>query len=403
MPESPSLWKQIRGSILFWIGGGFLIIGLSFVGLGVKDLVRNSQLARNGESVTATVVSKSIQKARQGGNRRTRYEIHYRFRTVEGRTLENTVEVDVDRWEQLAPGSTLAVTYLPGAPGTQQVDGATKSEFGVIGAILGAVFAGVGGFLFRRTVLGIVRERRLWRVGQRAEATVTEVEETNLEINGVTQWKVRYWYVDHTGHEHQGTSGHLAPAEAHAWKSGARASVLFDPNLPHESLWAPQAVEGSAPAQPTARRGRIRDWLTMAGILLVAIAIGETPLVKAIERSVNPHQAVWLTLTITAAGLGLVVFMGSLLLMLFRERTSQDQFTLDAMVEAWRTGRWREAVWLRRFVTVAGALTMALGLLAIFFVIGPGFIKVLVVGAVLYAIVRLRRGRTASGLRGRGE
>lgn len=400
MPESPSLWKQIRRSILFWIGGGFLVIGLFFVGLGVKDLVRTSQLARSGESVTATVISKSIQKARQGGNRRTRYQVHYRFRTVEGQTIENTVEVDVDRWEQLAPGSPLTVTYLPSTPGAQQVDGKTKSEFGVVGAILGAVFAVVGGFLFRRTVLGILRERRLWRVGRRAEATVTEVEETNLEINGVTQWKVRYWYADHTGHEHQGASGHLPPEDARAWKPGDKGGILFDPSLPHESLWAPQAVERD---EPTARRGRIRDWLTMAGILLVSIVIGETPLVKAIERYLNLHQTVWLTVTITAAGLGLVVFMGSMLVMLFREGTSEDEFTLHAMVDAWRTGRWREAVWLRRFVTVAGALTMALGLLAIFFVIGPGWIKVLVVGAALYAIVRMRQGRTANGPRGRAE
>ncbi|MGH7207002.1 MAG: hypothetical protein ACREI2_12430 [Nitrospiraceae bacterium] len=60
------------------------------------------------------------------------------------------------------------------------------------------------------------------------------------------------------------------------------------------------------------------------------------------------------------------------------------------MKAAWKSGAvWRDSVWTRRLITTVGALMMAVGLFGFFVVIGPPWIKVLMGGALLYALVRM--------------
>jgi len=103
--------------------------------------------------------------------------------------------------------------------------------------LLGLVFAPIGGVLFFRGLRGVLRQLRLQTDGTRAEATVVEVEETNLRLNGVVQWRIRYRYQDHRGRTHAGDSGTIPPEEAEPWKVGDRGVIRFDPHAARKSIW----------------------------------------------------------------------------------------------------------------------------------------------------------------------
>jgi hypothetical protein len=74
-------------------------------------------------------------------------------------------------------------------------------------------------------------------------------------------------------------------------------------------------------------------------------------------------------------------------------RQGSEQFTLGQLKAAWRSGAVRcDRVWARRFVTALGALMFMIGLLGSFIVLGPGWVKVLLAGALLYALGRIGWG-----------
>ncbi|MGQ0809988.1 MAG: hypothetical protein ACT4OO_02030 [Nitrospiraceae bacterium] len=64
-----------------------------------------------------------------------------------------------------------------------------------------------------------------------------------------------------------------------------------------------------------------------------------------------------------------------------------EQFTFGELKQAWKSGMvWRDSVWKRRLITTVGALMMAAGLLGTFVVLGPGWVKVLLGGMLLYTM-----------------
>jgi hypothetical protein len=74
-------------------------------------------------------------------------------------------------------------------------------------------------------------------------------------------------------------------------------------------------------------------------------------------------------------------------------RRGSEQFTFAELKQAWRSGAvWHESVWRRRLVTSIGALMMTFGLLGSFLVMGPLWMKVLMVTLLLYILTRLAIG-----------
>ena len=95
-----------------------------------------------------------------------------------------------------------------------------------------------GGTLVLWALRRVMIQRRLWRSGLRAEGEVTDVEETDVRINGRRSWRFGYRYVDHNGRSHTGMSGHLSFRAATAHKVGDRGEVRYDARHPEHSLWA---------------------------------------------------------------------------------------------------------------------------------------------------------------------
>jgi hypothetical protein len=74
---------------------------------------------------------------------------------------------------------------------------------------------------------------------------------------------------------------------------------------------------------------------------------------------------------------------------------AEETFSFTEMKFAWKAGLWRiDPVWRRRFLMLAGVLTLLFGLSGIAIVVAPLGIKLLVVGCLAYVVVR-----TVSGVR----
>jgi len=137
----------------------------------------------------------------------------------------------------LAVGSILVVVgYVAWRNATP--DGVGEESFANAWGLLsvGLLFALSGGLIL---VLGLRRRAaylRLVREGVPIEATVTAVEPTHFKIQKVTQWRVRYQYVDYGGHIHQGKSALLSPEAAHTYAVGQAVTARYDRERPTLSV-----------------------------------------------------------------------------------------------------------------------------------------------------------------------
>lgn len=73
-------------------------------------------------------------------------------------------------------------------------------------------------------------------------------------------------------------------------------------------------------------------------------------------------------------------------------RQANEEFTSEALQEAWRTGIWRqEALWRRRMALVVGLFLTVFGAFGLAFVLGSGPVKLFAGGALLYVVKVLRQ------------
>jgi hypothetical protein len=242
--NAPSLWRLAKNSIVLWVGLIFVPIGAVFTAIAADVAMEELAFARHGQATAATIVDKSLQKADFDKNPSTRYLVHYRFATPAGAQAEETREVSVEQWEQLAPGGTMNIRVLSGAQlesrVTQQSNWPAVVAFSALGLILLAVGISLSVFGIRE----IRRQRRLWRTGITVPAVVTSVAPSSTTINGARQWEIRYAYTDASGRSHKGQSNTMPEPEAKKWRNGDRASARYDPNATESSIWIGNPAPG---------------------------------------------------------------------------------------------------------------------------------------------------------------
>lgn len=424
----------------FFLGFGllFLLVGLGLLYGGVQQARQERAYRTEGRVVNAVVVGKSILRASREGNLSTRYEIAYRFTTDDGRAAEGVDVVGVEEWERLEPGSPFTVTYLPAAPDVSRAVGAGGMGASVAMMSMGGVLALAGGLVLGAAARRLWTERRLLREGTPAQGTVLAIEPSNVAVNRVRQWRVRYRYADHLARPHEGRSGLLPPEEAHAIRVGDTLDVRFDRARPDQSLLVQRldvpgaSAGGSAPSHERrpSLASRARRVAATLGVLVVALVAGESvPALKGLDRLAARHELALAAITIGMAAVGFALFMCGILYRLFgsdsepiteaevedvsrnvgidarpaagrvsayrvRGRTGgasfSDEFTLRQAGQAWRERAWRtSARWRANFIVTAGALLFTVGLFGFFVAGGPAGIKLLFVAAVLYVAVRM--------------
>jgi hypothetical protein len=421
---------RLSGRTFFLLFGAvFVCAGTSLLYGGIDATIRERTYQKKGEVVEAVVVSKAIRRASREGNTSTRYEITYRFTTAEG-AVEGVAAVPVEEWEALERGSRLPITYVPGTPGSSRAKGAGGMTDALVMIGAGALAALFGGVVFARSALGIWRERRLLREGLTAHGTVLAIEPSNVAVNRVRQWQVRYRYHDHVGRPHDGASEPLSPDDARAVAVGDALTVRFDRDHPEQSAWD----RGRMPGAVTPRERLIALAKRLAGLVgmllafMVVMVLGEAiPALKDLEQVIASHEVPLLATTIGLAVVGFVLFMGSVVVRIFggaaepmtasevedlsrsgmearpvfgrvtryrfRGRSAgssfSEKFSLREAKEAWRRRAWRTSPrWRSNFVVALGVMLLTIGLFGTFIVIGPNGIKLLCAAALVYAAVR---------------
>jgi hypothetical protein len=412
-------------TFFLWFGGLFLLVGLGLLYGGIQEARRERAYRLHSEVVDAVVTGKSIQRASREGNSSTRYEVAYRFIAPDGRPVEGVDVVSVEEWELLGPGSRLKVAYLPASPETSRAARSDRPTSAIPLIVLGGALATAGGAVFVRTAAKLRRERRLLRDGMPAQGTILAIEPSNVSVNRVRQWNVRYRYADHLGRSHEGRSGPIAPEDAHAVTVGGVVEVRFDRAAPDESVWVrPPAVR--RPAFWT----KLRNFAATLVMLLVAVLVGEVvPPLKSLDGFAARHESLLVALTIGIAVIGFMLFMGGILYRLFADdggpvgtedaepagstafdaepvvarlsayrfrgrsagASASEGFTLREAVDAWRRRAWRTSPrWRANFIVTAGVALFVIGLFGFFAIGAPAGIKLLFIAAIVYALVRLR-------------
>jgi hypothetical protein len=178
----------------------------------------------------------------------------------------------------------------------------------------------------------------------------------------------------------------------------------------------------------------MRKILNIAGglaLVLVAAVLAELPPMPAVVVWIQQHEWQLMLATGSLGVVGFTLMMGGILKLLMDQDTSlshadvedversvrmaarpatwrassyrlwgraagqqgSEQFSFRELKQAWKSGAVRhDRVWKRRFITSAGALMLAMGLFGTFVVLGPGWVKVLLGGALLYAMCMISWG-----------
>lgn len=218
-----------------WFGGIWLAVGLLFFGIGAGvGFYRNefaARLDREGVRVQGLVLTKEISAPQ---DRSTTYDVTFRFDDANGRTIRGSAKVDPERWDALSERGPIEVVYLADRPQTYRVAGQSDSDglLTLVFSLVGAVLAAVGGII----VGNAMRVRRVARSGAVALASVVEVRPGRLQINGISQWEVRYRFRDASGHAHEGKAS-LSPADAERLKPGVVRRVRYDARNPRANVW----------------------------------------------------------------------------------------------------------------------------------------------------------------------
>ena len=243
-PGLPSFLSLAKRSFWLFFGGIWLFVGLVMLVASAGMALQERSWSSDAVRATGMVLTKDIIPADSDSS--TQYRVRFRFATQDGTTVEGDEQVEVATWEGLTERGALEVYYLPSSPSSARLEPGGDPIGFLILFLVGVVFSGIGGFLFVRALLGLLRARHLLRSGVDTEATVTGVEQTEVSFNRRPQFRVRYRYRDRQGGEHEGDSGYLEWEEASRWKEGDRVAIRHDPGRPAESVWVGQ-IHGPVP------------------------------------------------------------------------------------------------------------------------------------------------------------
>jgi hypothetical protein len=134
----------------------------------------------------------------------------------------------------------VSIAYLPNRSSVNRVVGSSKLTLLLIFSFVGALLCIAGGTIVTVARSNARTKHRLLTAGVRAPATVAEVKDMNLRVNGRTQWRLKYDYHDFRSRPHR-RSLYLDADEASLWKPGDAGEVLFDPDRPDRAIWLGRA------------------------------------------------------------------------------------------------------------------------------------------------------------------
>jgi len=136
-----------------------LFMGAIFLPPGLATVHRESLFRGEGETVSATVLTKSSRYEGQGRGSGRHYRIGYRFVTHGGIAVEGSDQVSAGMWLSMRERESIPIVYLPDRP---QRNRPLANDPGRVPRdwVLGAVFLSVGASLVGCILWGSMRRRR---------------------------------------------------------------------------------------------------------------------------------------------------------------------------------------------------------------------------------------------------
>lgn len=174
--QTRSSWgKLVANHPWLLVGGAVFTVGALFFCLGLFDWLQigglDERFQQHARTVQGTVLTKTITSSSGGGTLKRPqssspiYYVTYRFSTPEGKVFEGSAGVYSETWHNLAEGGPIHITYLPGEPLTNRVEGQTDLGSAAAGLLMGGLLALGGGALAFWDLRRFARKRRLERPG----------------------------------------------------------------------------------------------------------------------------------------------------------------------------------------------------------------------------------------------
>ncbi len=228
----------------YWFGGIWLAVGLPFLMLGGwfawYELTLEQRLALSGRTAQGMVLVKSWGTGNSSG-RQSDPRVKYRFTTADGKTIHAEATVTESAWDALREREAVEVSYLPGTPRANRIDGRpVQWVLPLVFSAVGGILTLIAGFILLKASANARFARRLRTQGLTAEAEISHVAPTGYMVNRVYQWAVYYRYRDHAGNEHEGRSPPMPEELARRWQPGDHVQVMFDRLRPGRSAWPEQ-------------------------------------------------------------------------------------------------------------------------------------------------------------------
>jgi hypothetical protein len=220
----------------FWLlfGSIWLLVGSIFLVVGAGLVWKEYRFNNEGVRAEAEVVEKF---RRTGDKGKTNYGLQYRFTARDGVDYEGSDTLDFREWDRAREGDRIAIVYLPDDPESNRFAASSEWVLPLVFGGIGLVFAPIGGGLVVWSLAKVRRNLRLMREGVRVDATVVDVHATNVRINHVTQWAIRYAFTDMVGQRQESESDYMSPHEAERWKPGDTGVVRYDQLNSRLSVW----------------------------------------------------------------------------------------------------------------------------------------------------------------------
>jgi hypothetical protein len=127
----------------------FLLMAAIFLPPGLTTVHRESLFRREGETVSATVLTKSSRYEGQGRGSGRHYRIGYRFVTHDGIPVEGSDQISAGMWRSIGERESIPIVYLPDHPQQNRLLANDPGRM-PLDCVLGTAFLAVGALLFGR-------------------------------------------------------------------------------------------------------------------------------------------------------------------------------------------------------------------------------------------------------------
>lgn len=195
---------------------------------------------REGVRAAATVTDKGTYRTRSGDSgsqtTTTHYRVYYTFKDAGGASHAGKGDVERELWDQLQPGGTLEVEYLPSRPSRNRPTGSGMGGFVWLFVLIPAIAGTVGVVMLVIVGRRAARNARLLTQGTLTRGVVEEkAEETSITINDRHPFRIAYTFALPDGEVRTGKDLVADLAFAAKLAPGAPVGVVYLPADPARS------------------------------------------------------------------------------------------------------------------------------------------------------------------------